>query len=923
MLDRKQVVVEGVVLSGAGNVYSIPISVAVFGAASDKAMVRARLAAFRPRDELNARQKVQRSDSTGAGGAASSRGKKARLDRMLVPEGEGAQIEAVFNALQLNFNNAERADQPDAIRTKLFPHQLLWLSWARSHEESALGKGAESLTFEALPDGTFRDKATNTVVSQIPPPPRGGILADEMGLGKTLQVLSLIFDDIVRNPAARKPTLIVVPMAVLSVWERQVLDHVAVDKLPAELNVIRFHGAGRTKFKQADLQAAMIVVTTYDIVRSTFNKQSGKATGPLFAVDWRRVVLDEAHAIKNRNSVSCKSVCLLKTERRWCLTGTPIQNNLKDLFSLTQFLRVHPFSEFQWFNRLILRPIKDGHGAAFERLQVLVKQLVLRRTKETKIDGKPIIMLPDANQHVVMVPMSGDARLVYDTLFKAARREIDLLRTAGKSAELLRNYSNILVILLRLRQAALSLALLPDEWRVDAAAAAAALVGAIALTDKDKELLERGVTRMREMLAQGDEELNCIICLDQLNDPVLTRCSHFFCRACLTSALAASGNCPMCREPVNEASLVQVKVDEGAIALDLPEKGEDAPVVESAKVDALVAMVRASMHLPRAQRKLVVFSQFPTVFEDVGERLSELGLNCGVIEGKVSAAVRISLIERFHDSYVGEDAIDCMFVSLKAGGVGIDLSAGRFVYLLDMWWNVAVEEQAIARVHRLGVKHAVEIVRLVSENTVEQNILALQAAKNLAIQEAFAQKSPEELREARLKLVYNLFGEPAAVAGVERLADRIKEVGAIAPAEGGAAEVQQPIVLDGDDDVDNGVGNDEPQGLLADLGVKAPPKKAAKAAAKPKAVARTQSAPEPRRKRALFDEPIVLETKRARKVNKKYADYDDNDDEEEEKASSKKRKGKSDEDDDEDAFEADQGDEDDEVDEDVVEEDDE
>jgi hypothetical protein len=830
---------------------------------------------------------------------------------MLVPEGEGAQIEAVFNALQLNFNNAERADQPDAIRTKLFPHQLLWLSWARSHEESALGKGAESVTFEALPDGTFRDKATNTVVSQIPPPPRGGILADEMGLGKTLQVLSLIFDDIVRNPAARKPTLIVVPMAVLSVWERQVLDHVAVDKLPAELNVIRFHGAGRNKFKQADMQAAMIVVTTYDIVRSTFNKQSGKATGPLFAVDWRRVVLDEAHAIKNRNSVSCKSVCLLKTERRWCLTGTPIQNNLKDLFSLTQFLRVHPFSEFQWFNRLILRPIKDGHGAAFERLQVLVKQLVLRRTKETKIDGKPIIMLPDANQHIVMVPMSGDARPSTTRCSRRRAARSTCCAPPASRPSCSATTRNILVILLRLRQAALSLALLPDEWRVDAAAAAAALVGAIALTDKDKELLERGVTRMREMLAQGDEELNCIICLDQLNDPVLTRCSHFFCRACLTSALAASGNCPMCREPVNEASLVQVKVDEGAIALDLPEKGEDAPVVESAKVDALVAMVRASLHLPRAQRKLVVFSQFPTVFDDVGERLERARPQLRRDRGQ-SERRRAHFADRALPRQLRRRGRDRLHVRLAQGGRRRHrLVGGRASSTCStcggMWRSRSRQLRAcIASASSTRSRSCDSCRRTRSSRTFwrcrrpriwrfrrrlrksRPRSCARRASSSSTISLASRRRSPASS------------GSPTAS---RRLAPSRRQRAA-------PPRCNNRLYWTATTTSTMASATTMPQGLLADLGIKAPPNKAAKAAAKPaKAVARTQSAPEPRRKRALFDEPLVLETKRARKVNKKYADYDDDDDEDERRMRRRRRnaKARATNDDDEDAFEADRG----------------
>jgi SWI/SNF-related matrix-associated actin-dependent regulator of chromatin subfamily A3 len=884
LVDSGQVTIEGMIMSGANNVYAIPVSCAVFGKAADKEAIKKRLARFRPRDSLNAPSEVRRSVSANS---ALSSGKGSRMSQLAVPTAAAAQIDVLMSALQSSFAKDARAEQPIGIRTKLFPHQLMWLHWARQHEESALGDKVGLVSFEKLSNGKWFDRLTNTQLDSPPPPPgRGGILADEMGLGKTLQVLALIVDDIARSGDVREPTLIVVPMAVLSVWERQVLDHVDADKIKGGIEVIRFHGANRGQYKTADLQRANIVVTTYDIVRATYNKNANTASGPLFAVQWRRVVLDEAHTIKNAAALTHKSCLLLKTERRWALTGTPIVNKIEDFLALVAFLRIISTATKEYFKKFYIRPIKDGNFAAFERLQLLVKLLVLRRTKESRIDGQPIITLPPANYHVVLVPLRGEASAVYQTLFKAARREIDLMRSSGKQNDVLKNYSHILVILLRLRQAALSLSLLPDAWRQNAVAAAEALVGSISakLTEKDKKQLESGVSRMRDMMQQN--ELSCIICLDDLREPVMTICSHFFCRACLKGALAVNPTCPMCREPVNEKQLVDVKLADGAVALNLPEPA--AAVVDSGKVDAFVAMLRASMHLPRAQRKTVVFSQFPTVFKDLVPLLeSELGLACGVIEGSVSAGARIALIDRFRVNYAGEDPIDCMFVSLKAGGVGIDLSAARSVYLLDSWWNRAVEEQAIARVHRLGALHSVEIVRLVAEDSIEQNIMALQAAKELSVAEAFGGKSNEQLREERLKLVFNLFGDPVPVAGAERLDDRIKEIAAIpimsadavaaAPAASSGSSVGKPPVLnlddnDGDAEADTGIGS---------LIMRAPSSSRSKGRkAQPKKIERAQTMPEPR-KRSLYDEPLIVTTKRARKANVKYTqDYDLEDEDE-------------------------------------------
>jgi SWI/SNF-related matrix-associated actin-dependent regulator of chromatin subfamily A3 len=234
---------------------------------------------------------------------------------------------------------------------------------------------------------------TNFMTVNKPEPFRGGILADEMGLGKTLTLISLIATNkhgaltsgIVqcgkqsssRRPAKKKKpdlealtldpkrassTLIVCPLSVMSIWVSQLEDHT----IPGSLKVYLYHGSDRTT-KASELCSHDIVLTTYNTLASEGNTD----TSPVQRVKWLRVVLDEAHLIKNPNARMTQAVVSLQAERRWAVTGTPIQNGVKDLLSLMMFLKLQPLDEKSFWNRTIQRPVLSGDASGFLRLQVL------------------------------------------------------------------------------------------------------------------------------------------------------------------------------------------------------------------------------------------------------------------------------------------------------------------------------------------------------------------------------------------------------------------------------------------------------------------------------------------------------------------------------------------------------------------------
>jgi SWI/SNF-related matrix-associated actin-dependent regulator of chromatin subfamily A3 len=315
-----------------------------------------------------------------------------------------------------------------AVKTGLYTHQKKALAWMLASETrgsvaDALGRlpaaeRAKSSIFfwQDLGGGVYKNLATQSAVKATPQLPSGGILADDMGLGKTLTTLSLIASDTLKPPQQRKPTLIVCPLSVLTNWEEQTVAH-----LTSDVTLYTYHGPSRS-LQSANLSSLQIVLTTYSTLA-----QDATLLG---AVEWGRVVLDEGHYIKNRKTRQARAAFALKARSRWVLSGTPIQNKLDDLFSSLRFLRAAPFDEFDWFNRLVLRPIKYRDMAGVERLHTILGFTCLRRMKDQQVRDTPgaplhrLVDLPPKTQLTFSVDLSATEMAMYSKLFGMAQEAI-------------------------------------------------------------------------------------------------------------------------------------------------------------------------------------------------------------------------------------------------------------------------------------------------------------------------------------------------------------------------------------------------------------------------------------------------------------------------------------------------------------------
>ena len=192
----------------------------------------------------------------------------------------------------------------------------------------------------------------------------GGILADEMGLGKTIQTLAFI--QYMVEHKHKGANLIVVPTSVLPNWERE------AEKFVPSLKRLIIYGTRRENmFKQ--IGKSDLVITTYALLRRDLEE--------IEKFDFNTIILDEAQNIKNPNTITARSVRKLNARMRLCLSGTPIENNLFELWSLFEFLMPGFLGSQHSFQRGIIKPIKDGDPETLEYLRARVRPFILRRTK--------------------------------------------------------------------------------------------------------------------------------------------------------------------------------------------------------------------------------------------------------------------------------------------------------------------------------------------------------------------------------------------------------------------------------------------------------------------------------------------------------------------------------------------------------------
>ena len=305
---------------------------------------------------------------------------------------------------------------------------------------------------------------------------------------------------------------------------------------------------------------------------------------------WYRVIIDEAQCIKNRNTRAAIGCCWLTAKYRFCMTGTPMMNNVGELFSLIHFLRIRPYCERERFRHDIESPLKSNSAAtrkkSMRQLQALLKSLLLRRTKKSQIDGKPILDLPPRTTTVQHSTFSEDEFAFYKALETQTQLQFNKYLKAGTVG---RNYSNILVLLLRLRQACCHPHLLKDFGQSG---------GPADLSTQDmlklaKELAPEVVIRIKEQASSNEScQLECPICMDMaVNPTIFLPCGHDTCSECFARITDPSqalqdgevsdgpreAKCPNCRGKITLTKVIDFNAFK---KVHMPETCKDDDVEE-------------------------------------------------------------------------------------------------------------------------------------------------------------------------------------------------------------------------------------------------------------------------------------------------------------------------------------------------------
>ncbi|WP_338819954.1 DEAD/DEAH box helicase [Acidovorax temperans] len=447
---------------------------------------------------------------------------------------------------------------PQGLQVQLRPYQLEGLAWLQYLREQGLG----------------------------------GILADDMGLGKTAQALAHVLAE---KEAGRltRPALVVLPTSLLFNWQAEAA------RMAPGLRVLALHGADRAK-RYPHIADHDLVLTTYPLL--------WRDVDALAAQPFHLLILDEAQMVKNAGSRSARALRKLQAPHLLCLTGTPLENHLGELWAQFDFLMPGFLGDVRSFNARWRKPIEEnGETLRAQLLSQRVRPFILRRRKQDVATE-----LPPRTETILRVQLQGRQRELYEAVRTTADKQV---RRALERQGFEGSQIAILDALLKLRQ----------------------------------------------------------VCCDPRLVKGTTKTAHTMERAKLELL----------------ADLLPALVDEG--------------------------------------RRVLVFSQFTEMLALAAEMLDTLALPYLTLTGQTPPRERGAVVKRFQAQ--DETSAPILLASLKAGGVGLNLTAADTVIHLDPWWNPAVEEQATARAHRIGQDQPVFVYKLVVEGSIEERMLELQARK--------------------------------------------------------------------------------------------------------------------------------------------------------------------------------------------------
>ncbi len=411
----------------------------------------------------------------------------------------------------------------------------------------------------------------------------GACLADDMGLGKTIQALTFL-----TYKGKNGASLVVAPKSVVMNWGAE------ASRFAPQLNVIILNNVTERESVIEKAGVNDLIICTYGLLVTESVVITRK--------EWNVVCLDESHQIKNRNTIASQTAMDIKSASRLILTGTPLQNNLSELWNQFQFINPGLLGPWPRFRDCFMIPALDNEHKLL--LKEITQPFILRRTKQDVLNE-----LPEKLVHTHYVEMTDKEAETYEEMRRLLEIKFKQNKNRAERAEAKKLDLNFFSELMKLRQSACSMRLIYNRW-----------------------------------------------------------------------------------------------------------------AEQSSKIDTLTQILENITQVH--ENNILIFSQFTSFLELIKPELKKRNMDYLYLDGQTPLEKRKEIVTKFQTGHC-----KLFLSSLKAGGLGLNLTAANYVILLDPWWNPAIENQAMDRAHRLGQKRVVSVIRLITSNTIEEKILRLHETK--------------------------------------------------------------------------------------------------------------------------------------------------------------------------------------------------
>jgi ATP-dependent DNA helicase len=559
-----------------------------------------------------------------------------------------------------------------------------------------------------------------------------GILADEMGLGKTIQTIAMLAH--LWENKSYGPFLIAAPLSTTSNWVAE------FEKWTPSMPVMLYHGdkkererLRKTRLRNPGTADFPIMVTSYEICMNDRKY--------LTSFGWQFIIIDEGHRIKNLDCRLIRELQQFQSANRLLITGTPLQNNLVELWSLLHFLLPTVFDKLStfesWFD---FSGLKDKSSfeqlLSEERQQYLVKSLhavlkpfLLRRVK-TDVES----LMPKKREYVLYAPLTSMQRELYQAILDGTSRSyleekaverlsIGLSSRAGTPLSICSTSGG-------LKRKALSSRATPNKSTKTSRAGTPASVASTRSRGRSKKNYEEvsDDEYFDGLDKEESEEEEAELSSDAEDEKIRAATFEIAKRQLMQKKL---GNPIMqlrlcCNSPYNFFNPF-IKADtDGAETFASETEPDETLVSTSGKMlllDSLLPELISRGH------KVLIFSQFTTTLDLIGHYLDLRSWNYARIDGSVAQTDRQDQILAFNKPSSSKEAADIFILSTRAGGQGINLAAADTVILFDSDWNPQQDLQAMDRAHRIGQTRNVIVYRFATRNTVEQKLLESAEAK--------------------------------------------------------------------------------------------------------------------------------------------------------------------------------------------------